>query len=495
MVFPLAKRNFSLEVTSLVLGTPIPHERRTMKIVPVVTIGSVFCCVLPTRGFKHIRPSQRAVPHFSYGSRHLLWHQRMKAMVAASDSNEGEQQQEEALNDTADATSPTSVPSPITATNVLPAVSTPLPLLTQIMIVLAFYFVHTLVLSRGCLAFPVQLFPNKHGLFQSIGLDSLAGFIVAIAGLVARPWSSRAVVECDEETETNVARDKAGDGAPERKIKTMLPLPWSLTRTSALRLRCASIGTVLIVAHYLSGYVGLLIEYVLYGLAAAGLPLTIAMHRSLQVLLSHLVWVFFGTKVLGTRLKPFFSLASAPAYSVADTDSADETVEELKNKRWISMKWRSSWVWWVVGGYYISSFVFSLTDLLNQFILPESAFEATDSVVTLMINPENNDRLAMAVASIAPCMTAPWWEEILYRGFMLPAIAMCMPRRLQGWLAIPLSGLLFGLHHQALHSLLPLTALGAVWALLYRLSSNMVVTIIIHSMWNSRVFLGSALGL
>ena len=77
---------------------------------------------------------------------------------------------------------------------------------------------------------------------------------------------------------------------------------------------------------------------------------------------------------------------------------------------------------------------------------------------------------------------------------MLLALALWMPARLQGWLAIPLSGLLFGLHHQALDSLLPLTALGTVWALLYRLSSNMTVTIAIHAMWNSRVFLGSALG-
>ena len=151
-------------------------------------------------------------------------------------------------------------------------------------------------------------------------------------------------------------------------------------------------------------------------------------------------------------------------------------------------------VWWVVGGYYASSFVFTLADLVNQFVLPEEAFAAAESVVTLMINPENNDRLAMAVASIAPCVSAPWWEEVLYRGFMLPALALWMPARLQGWLAIPLSGLLFGLHHQALDSLLPLTALGTIWALLYRLSSNMTVTIAIHAMWNSRVFLGSALG-
>ncbi|CAM9992236.1 unnamed protein product [Choristocarpus tenellus] len=43
--------------------------------------------------------------------------------------------------------------------------------------------------------------------------------------------------------------------------------------------------------------------------------------------------------------------------------------------------------------------------------------------------------------------------------------------------------------------MLPLSILGLVWSLLYMFSGNLVTTIIIHAMWNSRVFLGSLLGL
>jgi hypothetical protein len=33
-------------------------------------------------------------------------------------------------------------------------------------------------------------------------------------------------------------------------------------------------------------------------------------------------------------------------------------------------------------------------------------------VVTQMINPEGNDALAMFIGSLAPCVSAPWWEEV-----------------------------------------------------------------------------------
>ncbi|CAN0467555.1 unnamed protein product [Hapterophycus canaliculatus] len=43
--------------------------------------------------------------------------------------------------------------------------------------------------------------------------------------------------------------------------------------------------------------------------------------------------------------------------------------------------------------------------------------------------------------------------------------------------------------------MLPLSVLGLVWSLLYLYSGNLLVTVLIHAMWNSRVFLGSLLGL
>lgn len=53
-----------------------------------------------------------------------------------------------------------------------------------------------------------------------------------------------------------------------------------------------------------------------------------------------------------------------------------------------------------------------LLSMLNLSVCARcSAFEV-DSVVTQMINPEGNDILAMLVGSLAPCVSAPWWEEV-----------------------------------------------------------------------------------
>jgi hypothetical protein len=48
------------------------------------------------------------------------------------------------------------------------------------------------------------------------------------------------------------------------------------------------------------------LEYSVHALSAAGVPITVAMLRSLQVLLGHLVWLFAGVAILGNVLKPFF---------------------------------------------------------------------------------------------------------------------------------------------------------------------------------------------
>ena len=38
-----------------------------------------------------------------------------------------------------------------------------------------------------------------------------------------------------------------------------------------------------------------------------------------------------------------------------------------------------------------------------------------ESVVSKLVNPENKDLVAMAVGAIGPCISAPIFEEVLYR--------------------------------------------------------------------------------
>ena len=123
---------------------------------------------------------------------------------------------------------------------------------TQVFVGLLFYSFHTLVLTQHLLPFPVQIIPNESGLFQSIGLDSLAGLLVCIGAVVWRPW----------------------------RFHPKSP-PWRVSR--GIKGKVAGVGVTLVVLHYLSSYVYLACEWLLYGLVLAGLPISIAIERSLQV--------------------------------------------------------------------------------------------------------------------------------------------------------------------------------------------------------------------
>ncbi len=142
---------------------------------------------------------------------------------------------------------------------------------------------------------------------------------------------------------------------------------------------------------------------------------------------------------------------------------------------------------------YVSSWLFNVADLINQYVLTDQVMQdyARESVVTQLVNPENNDIWASLVGYIAPCLSAPWWEETLYRGFLLPALTQVVGFRE----AVFWQGVVFSAHHMSITAALPLAVLGWTWALLYAQSGNLWTVIFIHALWNSRVFLSSWLGL
>lgn len=323
----------------------------------------------------------------------------------------------------------------------------------QLVILLPLYAVHLFFFSTKGWKFKKALIPNEKNLFQSIGYDSVVGMIVAIVFVVWRKVLMKP--RNSEENKVQVLPDL---------LKVDNP-PWKVPREAKRRI--AQTTVLLVVAYLASGYGAVFSEQILYLLAGSGVPLTTATTRAWKVLLGHLMWVYMGIRIL-RRLNPFFPTKGT----------------------WLRWKWKSNWVWWAIGGYYVSALFFNMADVLNQLVLPASLFEE-ETVVSKLINPENKDRIAMAVGSIGPCVSAPVFEEVLYRGFLLPALACFLPM----WAAIPASSVLFAIHHLNPTMVLPLAMLGFIWAVLYAKSRNLTVTILIHAMWNSRVFLGSLLGL
>lgn len=386
----------------------------------------------------------------------------------------------------------------------LPWMPTPLVSLrpaTQFLIGLLLYIFHLRILTQHGIAFPFQLIPNEQGWFTSIGLDSLSGML-SFAGLV---WLRRASVK---HVQNEDGKKKNGKVAvpPIWTRPTEDESPWRLQSTKEEKdgvndldgrphPRSTSVVAfaLLTFAYFSTGRFSLLFENGLYAAAGLGLPLTVAMHRSLVVLLGHLTWVAVGSAILAGVLspKPFFG---------GGWTTPDETARQSKPKgrkvlrpyRWYTNKWDTYWLWWTIGGYFVSAWLFNVADFLNQILLPAELFaQQSEGVVSQLINPENNDFLASLVGYIAPCLTAPWWEEVLYRGYLLPALGLFMGF----WPSVFVSGVLFSVHHLSVMGAIPLAVLGWVWAALYAKCGNILVTILIHGMWNSRVFLGSWLGL
>jgi len=61
-----------------------------------------------------------------------------------------------------------------------------------------------------------------------------------------------------------------------------------------------------------------------------------------------------------------------------------------------------------------------ITDFVNQAILPPIMFKAASKgVVSQLTPPDNNDVCAFFLGYIAPCLSAPWYEEVLYHGYLL----------------------------------------------------------------------------
>ena len=288
--------------------------------------------------------------------------------------------------------------------------------------------------------------------------------------------------ETTNEDFVGFTNDETDEAPTDSSVSSSLPVlletpekadtPWrniflsKYARVSSFLAICA-----LFQAYFWTGRLSLWWEDTFYYLANF-YPITVPMHRSLCVLFGHLSWIAMGATVLRLLPRP----------------------QNFFRDMWYTQKFRSGgqWVWWTIGGYLVSCWFFNIADFVNQWVLPISILEqAQESVVSQLINPEMNDKLASVIGYIAPCVTAPWWEEVLYRGFLLPALVLNMKYK---W-AVLWSGIIFSIHHMSPTALLPLAVLGWTWSILYAKSGNLLTTILVHAMWNSRVFLGSWLGL
>lgn len=101
--------------------------------------------------------------------------------------------------------------------------------------------------------------------------------------------------------------------------------------------------------------------------------------------------------------------------------------------------------------------------------------------------------LALAAMFLTIAVVAPVFEELLFRGFLLPWLGERLVPRLGrhgGWaLAIAISGLTFGAMHLQPQGLPTLCTLGLVLGLGFLRTGNLLTSILVHGLWNGGIFL------
>lgn len=191
--------------------------------------------------------------------------------------------------------------------------------------------------------------------------------------------------------------------------------------------------------------------------------------RAIFILTNYLLLAAGGLGVLYVSIQPFFPLPEG----------------------WFRIHWQGNWVWWGLGGYFAALPLVILISLINQKIWQGQG----GSNPILPIALEGKDPVALFIFFFTAAIAAPIFEEILFRGFLLPSLTRYFPV----WGAIALSSLLFAIAHLSLSEVLPLTVLGMVLGFVYVRSRNLLSSMLLHSLWNSGtllslILLGSSQG-
>lgn len=177
--------------------------------------------------------------------------------------------------------------------------------------------------------------------------------------------------------------------------------------------------------------------------------------KAVYVLVSYLTMALGGILVLYLSIKSYFPIP----------------------KDWFRFRWLSNWIVWGLGGYLIAIPLVVIVSLINQKIWQGQG----GSNPLLMLALESQDTVALMIFFFTAAIAAPLFEEIMFRGFLLPSLTRYIPV----WAAIIVSGLIFAVAHLNLSEVLPLATLGIILGIVYTRSRNLLSSILLHSLWNS----------
>jgi len=180
--------------------------------------------------------------------------------------------------------------------------------------------------------------------------------------------------------------------------------------------------------------------------------------QAFNVLISYTLVAFGATGVLYLSIKRFLPLESD----------------------WFNFR-GGKWFFWGFGGYCTALPLVIIVSLINQQLWQGQG----GSNPLLQLALEAQDSVALGIFFFTAAIAAPLFEELLFRGFLLPSLTRYLP----AWGAILVSSLLFAVAHLSLSEILPLTTLGIVLGVVYTRSRNLLASMLIHSLWNGGTLL------
>ncbi|MEC4818439.1 MAG: CPBP family glutamic-type intramembrane protease [Scytonema sp. PMC 1069.18] len=181
--------------------------------------------------------------------------------------------------------------------------------------------------------------------------------------------------------------------------------------------------------------------------------------QALYVLVSYLMVAFGAISVLYLSIKRFFPLPDD----------------------WFRFRLQGRWFLWGLGGYCVALPIVVVVSLINQQLWQGQG----GSNPLLQLALESRDTVALAIFFSTAGIAAPVFEEVLFRGFLLPSLTRYVPV----WGAIALSSFLFAAAHLSLSEILPLFSLGMILGFVYTRSRNLLAPMLLHSLWNSGTLL------
>ncbi len=134
----------------------------------------------------------------------------------------------------------------------------------------------------------------------------------------------------------------------------------------------------------------------------------------------------------------------------------------------------------ISGWLMIIPFVLLTSLIMNNFISNEGG---SNPLLEIVLN--NNNFLALAFLFITTTIIAPLFEEVIFRGVLLPILA----RDLGIYSGIILSAFVFALAHLSIGELPPLFVLGIGLGITRMLSGRLLSSVFMHSLWNGLTFL------